>query len=170
MLGRSAAVALAALIPAFGTWPSSATPRKVLGAAKRLTYSSSGDPPGAAAGEAELKIRVLLVDGQVKDWTTGDALDVTDRGFLVRRALRIDDALPGKQSQQPNRWVWQGGPWLMVDRTSGHVTALKLPHCDPGRSRVSWSRDYGFYCGLTASGKSLYAVVVARAGQKARSF
>ncbi len=47
----------------------------------------------------------------------------------------------------------------MVDRVTGRVTALKLPDYDPGVSHVSWFRDYGAYCGLTASGKSLYAVV-----------
>ena len=56
-------------------------------------------------------------------------------------------------------WVWQRGPWLMVDRVTGKVTALKLPDYDPGVSQVSWFRDYGAYCGLTATGKSLYAVV-----------
>jgi hypothetical protein len=31
---------------------------------------------------------------------------------------------------------------------------------------VSWFRDYGAYCGVTASGKSLYAVVAQVAGRK----
>ena len=35
-------------------------------------------------------------------------------------------------------WVWQRGPWLMIDRISGHVTALKLPDYDPGVSQVCW--------------------------------
>jgi hypothetical protein len=167
----STAFLFAALVFVVGILPASAAPRKVhtvlLGAAKRVPYSQSGDPAGAAAGETALKIRALLVDGLVKDWTTGDAHDVTDRSFLVRRALRINDALPGdKPSQQQNRWVWQRGPWLMVDRTSSHVTALKLPDYDPGVSQVSWFRDYGSYCGLTASGKSLYAVVAQLAVRK----
>jgi hypothetical protein len=101
----------------------------------------------------------------VKEWTTGDAHDVTDRTFLVRRALRINDALPGDKPTQ-NRWVWQRGPWIMVDRTGSHVTALKLPDYDPGVSQVSWFRDYGAYCGLTASGKSVYAVVAQLAARK----
>jgi hypothetical protein len=46
-----------------------------------------------------------------------------------------------------------------VDRVTGHIVALKLPDYDPGVSQVSWFRDYGAYCGVTASGKSLYAVV-----------
>jgi hypothetical protein len=46
-----------------------------------------------------------------------------------------------------------------VDRLTGHVTALKLPDYDPGVSQVAWFRDYAAYCGVTATGKSLYAVV-----------
>lgn len=137
-----------------------AAPRKthtvVLGAAKRVPYSKAGDPAGAATDETALKIRPLVVDGLVKEWTTGDAHDVTDRSFVVRRVIRLNDALPGDKS---GRWVWQRGPWLLVDRISGHIAALKLPDYDPGVSQVRWFRDYGAYCGLTATGKSLYAVV-----------
>lgn len=128
----------------------------ILGAVRKVPYSRAGDPAGAAAGEDVLKIRALAVDGLVKEWTTGDAHDVTDRSFVVRRAIRLNDALPGDKGGQ---WVWQRGPWLLVDRVSGHILPLKLPDYDPGVSQVSWFRDYGAYCGLTASGKSLYAVV-----------
>jgi hypothetical protein len=47
------------------------------------------------------------------------------------------------------------------------VTALKLPDYDPGVSQVSWFRDYGAYCGVTASGKNLYAGVAQVAAGKA---
>ena len=142
----------------------SATPRKVhvvgLGAVKRVPYSKSGDPAGAAAGENSLKIRPLVVDGLVKEWTTGDSHDVTDRSFVVRRVLRINDELPGeKPANSSTHWVWQRGPWLLVDRATGHIAALKLPDYDPGVSQVVWFRDYAAYCGVTSSGKSLYAVV-----------
>jgi hypothetical protein len=80
-----------------------ATPRKAhvvgLGAAKRVPYSKIGDPAGALAGEGMLKIRPLVVDGQVKEWTTGEAHDVTDRSFVVRRALRLNDELPGEKTK-----------------------------------------------------------------------
>jgi hypothetical protein len=33
-------------------------------------------------------------------------------------------------------------------------------------SQVSWFRDYGAYCGVTASGKSLFAVVAQVAARK----
>jgi hypothetical protein len=145
-----------------------AAPRKAhavfLGAAKSVAYSRAGDPAGATIGdENTLKIRALIVDGAVKEWTTGEAHDVTDRSFVVRRAIRLNDALPGDKL---GAWVWQRGPWLLVDRTTGHVTALKLPDYDPGVSQVAWFRDYAAYCGVTASGKSLYAVVAQVAGRK----
>jgi hypothetical protein len=137
-----------------------AAPRKghavALGAVKRVSYSKAGDPAGAQPGEDALKIRPLVVDGQVKEWTTGDAHDITDRSFVVRRVIRLNDSLPGDKL---GHWVWQRGPWLMVDRITGRVTPLKLPDYDPGVSQVSWFRDYAAYCGVTASGKSLYAVV-----------
>jgi hypothetical protein len=144
-----------------------AAPRKghivVLGAAKRVPYTKTGDPAGAATGEDTLKLRALLVDTVLKEWTTGDAHDVTDRTFVVRRAIRINDSLPGDKLGQ---WVWQRGPWLMVDRVTGRVSALKLPDYDPGVSHVTWFRDYGAYCGVTATGKSLYAVVAQIAARK----
>jgi hypothetical protein len=148
-----------------------AAPRKVhvvgLGAAKRVPYSKSGDPAGAAAGEAALRIRPLVVDGAVKEWTSGEAHDVTDPSFVVRRVLRINDELPGeKPSTASSHWVWQRGPWLLIDRVTGHISALKLPDYDPAVSQVIWFRDYAAYCGVTASGKSLYAVVAQVAVRK----
>lgn len=140
-----------------------------LGATKKVPYSQAGDPAGAQPGETELKIRALVVDGAVKEWTTGDSHDVTDRSFAVRRAIRLNDDLPGEKSAAgaaQNHWVWQRGPWLLVDRVTGHLAALKLPDYDPGMSQVTWFRDYAAYCGVTASGKSLYAVVAQLAARK----
>jgi hypothetical protein len=159
-----------ALVPA-----TSAAERKthtvVLGAAKKVPYSKAGDPSSAAPGEDSLKIRALLIDGVLKEWTTGDAHDVTDRSFVVRRVIRLNDALPSDQLVQKSAraaspWVWQRGPWLLVDRATGRITALHLPDFDPGVSQVSWFRDYAAYCGVTASGKSLYAVVAQVAARK----
>jgi hypothetical protein len=162
----------------------------VLGAARRVSYTKAGDPSGAAATDTELRIRALLVDGALKEWTTGDPHDVTDRSFVVRRVIRINDALPEAPPATPSadpkssdakatphapekpadgksHWVWQRGPWLLVDRVTGHITALKLPDYDPGISQPVWFRDYAAYCGVTASGKSLYAVVAQIAARKA---
>jgi hypothetical protein len=161
----------------FTTLSANAAPRKahivVLGTVRHVPYSKIGDPASAAAGESVLDIRALLVDGALKEWTTGDAHDVTDRSFVVRRVIRLNDALPtdkpgasDKAGEKVSHWVWQRGPWLLVDRAAGHVTALRLPDYDPGVSQVSWFRDYAAYCGITASGKSLYAVVAQIAARK----
>jgi len=189
-MNRIARLTLVALIALLSALPSHAAPRKahivVLGAAKKVPYSRAGDPAGAAPDETELKIRSLLVDGVLKEWTTGDAHDVTDRSFVVRRVIRLNDALPGDDPSEklatgdkatagvkpaPARaastWVWQRGPWLLVDRVTGHIVALKLPDYDPGVSQVSWFRDYAAYCGVTPSGKSLYAVVAQVEARKA---
>ncbi|HEX5236261.1 MAG TPA: hypothetical protein VFW25_13125 [Silvibacterium sp.] len=127
-----------------------------LGATRIVPYSIEGDPAGAHAGETKLRVRPLVVDGKVKDWTTGDMHEVTDRSFAVRRALRLNDALPTDHGEH---WVWQRGPWLLIDRTTGKITALRLPEYDPSVSEVVWFRDLAAYCGLSASGKELYAVV-----------
>jgi hypothetical protein len=134
-----------------------------LGTGKNVPYSSAGDPAGAQAGEKQLRVRPLLVDDKVKEWTTGESHSITDRSFVIRRALRVNDALPGEKTEH---WVWQRGPWLMVDRIKGSVTALHLPDYDPSVSSVVWFRDYAAYCGLTASGKQLYAVVAQIAARK----
>jgi hypothetical protein len=164
---RKAALVLVPLIALFQFSLIAATPPKkphvvVLGAVRQVPYSKIGDPAGASPDEKTLRLRALLVDSRVSEWTTGDAHDITDRSFVVRRALRINDALPtDKPSAAPaaGHWIWQRGPWLLVDRVSGRVTALKLPDYDPGASQVAWFRDYAAYCGITSTGKSLYAVV-----------
>ncbi len=133
-----------------------------------MAYSKAGDPAGAAAGEDALKIRALLVDG-VAEGMDHRRRARRDRPQLCGAAgLRLNDALARRQAQRrvQEHWVWQRGPWLLVDRATGHVDALKLPDYDPGVSQVSWFRDYGAYCGVTASGKSLYAVVAQVAARK----
>ncbi len=172
---KSASFLLAAGILLTASQSHAKTHTVFLSAAKKVPYSQAGDPAGAAPGEDSLRIRALLVDGALKEWTTGDAHDVTDRSFAVRRVIRLNDSLPtdtppAKSSSNSgsgaSRWVWQRGPWLLVDRVTGRVTALKLPDYDPGVSQLSWFRDYAAYCGLTASGKSLYAVVAQVAARK----
>lgn len=148
-----------------------ASPRKIhtvfLGAARRVPYSKIGDPAGATLDDKDLKIRPLLVDSLVKEWTTGESHDVTDRSFVVRRVIRLNDALPrDKPNATRSPWVWQRGPWLLVDRVNGRISALKLPDFYPSVSKASWFRDYAAYCGITASGKSLYAVVAQVAARK----
>ena len=138
----------------------------LLGAPRKVAYSRLGDPAGASSDEKELRIRALIVDGLVKEWTTGEAHDITDRSFVIRRAIRLNDTLPGDAAKAP-KWVWQRGPWLLIDRTTGHASLVKLPDYDPGVSRPVWFRDSAAYCGLSASGKQLYALVAQVAARKA---
>lgn len=127
-----------------------------LGAVRHEAYSVQGDPAGAQKDETHLDVRPLVVDGQVKEWTTGEMHLVTERSFTVRRAVRLNDSLPSEKVQH---WVWQRGPWLLVDRSTGKVTALHLPEFDSGVSQVVWFRDYAAYCGLSTTRKQLLAVV-----------
>lgn len=111
-----------------------------------------------ATGEkmCELKVRPLLVDTRLKEYTTGSPHELTDRLFVVRRAFRINDALPNENAA---RWQWQRGGWLLVDRLTGRVSQLNLPEFDPFYSTASWYRDYIAYCGVSEDGKKLYAIV-----------
>jgi len=117
-----------------------------------------------ATGEKffDLKVRPLTVDARLKEYTTGNPHELTDRLLVVRRAFRINDALPGDSAPH---WQWQRGGWLMVDRLTGHVSQLNLPEFDPFYSTSSWYRDYIAYCGVSDDGKKLYAIV-AQAGRR----
>jgi hypothetical protein len=118
----------------------------------------TGDSGAADDKTVALKVRPLLVDARVKEFTLGFAHDVTDRLFVVRRAFRLNDSLP-QESASPPHWQWQRGGWLLVDRVTGHISALNLPEFDTLYSAASWYRDYAAYCGVSEDGKKLYAVV-----------
>lgn len=116
--------------------------------------------PGVGTADEKpltLKVRPLLVDARVKEFTLGSAHDVTDRLFVVRRAFRVNDSLP-QESASPH-WQWQRGGWLLVDRVSGRISPINLPEFDVLYSGVSWYRDYAAYCGVSEDGKKIYAVV-----------
>lgn len=106
----------------------------------------------------DMKVRALSVDGRLREFTLGGPHEITDRSFVVQRAYRINDRLPDDPKTAP-QWKWQRGGWLLVDRISGRVSYLSLPHFDPFYSTVSWFRDYAAYCGLSDDGEKLYAVV-----------
>jgi hypothetical protein len=112
----------------------------------------------------EIKIRSLYVDGRLREFTTGDAHDVTERLFVVRRAYRLNDWLPSDEGKA-HKWKWQRGGWVLVDRETGRITQLNLPNFDPFYSLASWYRDYAAYCGTSDDGEKLYAVV-AQLGRK----
>ncbi len=107
---------------------------------------------------ADLKVRPLFVDTRLKEFTTGPPHELTDRLFVVRRAFRVNDALPNENASSP-RWQWQRGGWLLIDRLTGRVSQLNLPEFDPFYSTASWYRDYIAYCGVSEDGKKLYAIV-----------
>jgi hypothetical protein len=133
-----------------------------LGAVKKVAYMppESAIVPVKGSDAPMLKVRSLMVDGRQKEWTTGDAHDVTDRSFTIRRAMRLNDALPGETA----RWNWQPGPWLLVDRATGHLVALHLPDFDEEISEAVWYRDYAAYCGTAETAKGGLFAVVAQIG------
>jgi hypothetical protein len=106
----------------------------------------------------KLKVRPLYVDGKLKEFTTGQARDITDRAFVVRKVYRVNDRLPSEPKQTP-KWKWQRAGWLLVDRPTGRVVELRLPDFDPFYSSASWYRDYVAYCGLSGDAGRVYAVV-----------
>lgn len=122
-----------------------------LGPARRVPYVAADVAREAKEDEASsLRVRGLYVDDKLKEWTTGDQHDVTDRSFVTRRVLHINDALAGEKA---GRWVWQPGPWLLVDRVTGRVASLHLPDFDSSISDAVWYRDYAAYCGIHTSAK-----------------
>jgi len=145
-----------------------AAPAKIhvvaLGAVRKVPYTPPEAAPakGKSSDPVTLKVRPLTLDGHQKEWTTGDAHDVTDRSFTVRRALRLNDALPGEAP----RWSWQPGPWLLVDRITGRITALHLPDFDAEVSDAIWFRDYAAYCGTAETIKGGLFAIVAQLGAR----
>ncbi|SEB67076.1 hypothetical protein [Terriglobus roseus] len=118
--------------------------RRVADVATEIAHKNKGN------SSATLRIRALTVDGILREWTTGNQHSVTERSFVSRRVLRVNDALPGDTAV---RWVWLPGSWILVDRISGRVTPLHLPDFDSSLSEVVWYRDYAAYCGVHTAGK-----------------
>jgi hypothetical protein len=148
-----------------------AAPPKVhvvaLGAVRKVPYTAPDTAAGPVTGKQpdvlSMKVRPLTVDGRQKEWITGDAHDVTDRSFTIRRAMRLNDQLPGDAAA---RWSWQPGPWLLVDRSTGHITALHLPDFDDEVSEAVWYRDYAAYCGVATTAKGGLFAIVAQLGTR----
>ena len=106
----------------------------------------------------DLKVRPLYVDGHTKEYTTGQAHEITETLFVVRRAFRVNDTLAEDKAVQP-RWQWERGGWLLVDKGSARVSQISLPEFDTYFSAASWYRDYVAYCGVSDDGEKLYQVV-----------
>lgn len=103
-----------------------------------------------------IKVRALVVDGRVREYVLGPSHEVTERLFVVRRAFRVNDALPDDAAP---KWQWQRGGWLLVDRLTGRISAVNLPEFDVVYSTSSWHRDYVAYCGVSDDGKKTFAIV-----------
>ncbi len=150
------------------TPPKLAKPPKIhvvtLGPVRKVPYIPPDTMPDEKNEDTtSLRVRALVVDERQREWTTGDLHEVTDRTFAIRRAMRLNDALP---SDHEPRWVWQPGPWLLVDRVTGHITALHLPEFDPAISNAVWFRDYAAYCGTGTRAKGGLFAVVAQLGAR----
>ena len=127
---------------------------------KWATVQCTSDFRGSSEAEklVTLKVRPLLVDARIKEFTLGAVHEITDRSFVVRRAFRVNDSLP-QESNSPPHWQWKRGGWLLVDRLTGHISPVNLPDFDAADSEASWYRDYAAYCGVSDDGKKTYAVV-----------
>jgi hypothetical protein len=126
-----------------------------------IAFGKSTSVPWLAGFGAEdkpliIKVRALIIDGRVKEYTLGATHEVTERLFVARRAFRVNDSLPDESTP---RWQWQRGGWLLVDRLTGRVSAINLPEFDAYYSSASWYRDYAAYCGVADDGKKTYAMV-----------
>lgn len=113
-------------------------------------------------------VRPLMVDGDIREFTIGEAHDVTDDTFVIQRAFRMNDALPGDLKDVAKyKWKWEKDNWLLVNRDSGRVSRLNLPLFDPFYSEVAWYQDYAAYCGLSSDADMLYAVIFRVGGKNA---
>ncbi len=113
-----------------------------------------------------IKVRRLIIDGHTREYTTGPAHEITERLFVVRRAYRINDALPDESRKLPT-WVWRLDGWMSVDRQTGHISQLPLPSFDGEVSEASWYRDYVAYCGTSDDGTRSYMMVAQLGKRKA---
>ncbi len=61
-----------------------------------------------------LKVRPLLVDARMKEFTVVPAHDVTDRLFVVRRAFRLNDSFLRNQLRRTGNGSSGDGSWLIA--------------------------------------------------------
>jgi hypothetical protein len=152
ILRWSLVVLLVLLLPMASSLAATRTHTIVLGKAVAIKL------PAPQGGETEARIRPLLVDDRLREYTSGAAHEVTDRIFVIRRAYRLNDTLPS-EAGKPARYIWRLGGWMSVDRQSGRISQLNLPFFDPQISEASWFRDYAAYCGNSDDGSKAYAMV-----------
>ena len=138
----------------------------ILGGVKKVNYLPvDGKSENRVEELSTIKVRALVVDERQREWTMGDAHEVTERSFAIRRVLHVNDSLPGERVE---RWTWEPGPWLLVDRQTGHIAVIRLPQFDDAVSDVVWYRDYAAYCGTGTMAKGgLFAMVAQLGARKA---
>jgi hypothetical protein len=120
--------------------------------------ASSVEAPRRGSWQMDVKVRPLLVDGKIKEFTLGSAHDVTEHLFVVQRMFRLNDSLP--QESGPQRWRWEKGGWVLVNRVTGRVEPITMPEFDPYHSQANWFRDYVAYCGTSDDGQKGLAMIV----------
>lgn len=106
----------------------------------------------------KISVRPIVIDGRIKEYSTGLAHEVTEGLWVVRRVMRINNSLPQETPKQ-QQWTWQLDGWVSVNSVTGHIAQLNLPVFDPHSSQVSWFQDYAAYCGATEDGSVHYMVV-----------
>jgi hypothetical protein len=107
----------------------------------------------------QVKVRALVIDGRVKEYSTGTSHQVTETLSVARRVFRLNNALPNDSAKDP-QWVWELGGWMSINSATGHIAELKLPEFDPHSSEASWFQDYAAYCGSSEEGSVHYMMVV----------
>src|SRR5262249_17285561 len=93
---------------------------------------------GANEKPLSIKVRALIVYAPVKEYIVGSPDEVAEALFVARRVLRVNDSLPVDAAP---KWQWERGGWLLVDRLTGHISAISLPEFDAALSVTSWYRD-----------------------------
>jgi hypothetical protein len=77
-----------------------------------IRVTEDGDEPKAI----DLKVRALLVDGRMKEFTAGVPHDVTDRTFTVQRVYRLNDSLHRIQARSTGYGNVVVGCWSIASR------------------------------------------------------
>jgi hypothetical protein len=99
---------IALLVPLISACAIAATKPHIVTFGKWTTVQWSLGTITADDKPLTLKVRPILVDAHIKEFTIGPTHDVTDRLFVVRRAFRVNDSLP-QESTSPPHWLWQRG-------------------------------------------------------------
>lgn len=107
--------------------------------------------------EGELHVRPLFVDGKQTEWIADGVHAVTEKLWLGQQIMRLNNLLPGERG---SGWVWQRGPWVEINRSTGRLKPVKLPDFDPRTSNPVWFRDYAAYCGVQQDPKGDSPVAV----------